>query len=94
MTPHWVLVALRLGIVAAGFVVGLWSLRMGIRSQGDRAKYLLLAIGFGFLTLGSVVEGIVFELAGWSLMDSHTAEAFISAAGFAIILVSILRTEW
>ncbi|HLB67640.1 MAG TPA: hypothetical protein VJN63_04070 [Thermoplasmata archaeon] len=93
MTLHWVLVALRLGIVAAGFVVGLWSLRMGIRSQGDRATYLLLAIGFGLLTLGSVVEGIVFELAGWSLLDSSTAEAFISAAGFAIILVSILRTK-
>jgi len=92
MTLHWVLVALRLGIVAIGLVVGVWSLRMGVRSRGGRARYLLLSIGFGLLTLGSAVEGIVFEFAGWSLLNSHTAETFISAAGFASILVSILRT--
>lgn len=92
MTDHWVLVALRIGIVAAGSLVGLWSLRLGLRRRERRAAYLLLAAGFGLLTLGSVVEGVLFEFAGWALSDAHVAEAVVTAAGFVLVLVSILRS--
>ena len=91
MTDHWALVALRLGIVAAGSLVGLWSLRLGLRRRERRRTYLLLAAGFGFLTLGSVVEGVLFEFAGWDLLDAHGAEAVVTAAGFVLVLLSILR---
>lgn len=92
MTEHWVLVALRLGIVAVGFLVCLWALRLRLLRNDWRGTYLLLAIGFGFLTLGAVVEGVLFELAGWTLSDAHTTEAGIAAAGFALVLLSILRS--
>ncbi|HYU07463.1 MAG TPA: hypothetical protein VEM77_09835 [Thermoplasmata archaeon] len=91
MTDHWVLVALRLGIVAAGSLVGLWSLRLGLRRKERRLTYLLLATGFGVLTLGSVVEGVLFEFAGWTLSDAHATEAVVTATGFVLVLVSILR---
>ncbi|HKZ64243.1 MAG TPA: hypothetical protein VJ400_07365 [Thermoplasmata archaeon] len=91
MTDHWVLVALRIGIVAAGSLVGLWSLRLGLRRRERRVPYLLLATGFGLLTLGSVVEGVLFEFAGWALSDAHVAEAAFTVAGFVLVLVSILR---
>lgn len=91
MTEHWVLVTLRLGIVAAGFLVGLWSLRLGLRKRERRTAYLLLAMGFGMLTLGAVMEGLLFELAGWNLFDAHATEAVVTAAGFALVLLSILR---
>jgi len=92
MTDHWLLVALRIGIVAVGSLVGLWSLRLGLRRRERRATYLLLAAGFGLLTLGSVVEGVLFEFAGWALSDAHVAEAVVTAAGFVLILASIFRS--
>jgi len=92
MTEHWVLVALRLGIVLAGSLAGLWSLRLGLRKRERRTAYLLLATGFGMLTLGAVVEGLLFELARWDLSDAHAVEAAVTAAGFALVLLSIRRT--
>jgi hypothetical protein len=91
VTDHWVLVALRIGIVAVGSLAGLWSLRLGLRRRERRGTYLLLAAGFGLLTLGSVVEGVLFEFAGWALSDANVAEAVVTAAGFVLVLVSILR---
>ena len=92
MTEHWILVALRLAIVAAGSLVGVWSLRLGLLRRDRRTTYLLLATGFGLLTLGAVVEGLLFELVGWSLSDAHAAEAVVTATGFVFVLVSILRS--
>jgi len=91
MTEHWVLVALRLGIVAAGSLVGLSSLRLSLRKGELRTAYLLLATGIGMLTLGAVMEGLLFELARWDLLDAHAAEAVVTAAGFVLVLLSILR---
>ncbi len=54
--------------------------------------YLLLATGFGMLTLGAVVEGLLFELARWNLSDAHAAEAVVTAAGFTLVLLSIVRS--
>ncbi|MCJ2520912.1 MAG: hypothetical protein LN412_08245 [Candidatus Thermoplasmatota archaeon] len=93
MTDHLLLVALRLAIVAVGSLTALWSLRLALRSHGHRRTYLLLALGFGLLTLGAVVEGVLFEFAGWDLMAVHTVEAFISAAGFVAILLSIVWSQ-
>jgi len=53
---------------------------------------LLLATGFGMLTLGAVVEGLLFELARWDLSDAHAGEAVVTAAGFVLVLLSIRRT--
>ena len=92
MTDHWVLVALRIGIVAAGSLAGLWGFRLFLRRRERRGTYLLLAAGFGLLTLGSVVEGVLVEFAGWALSDAHVPEAAFTAAGFVLVLVSILRS--
>ncbi|MFQ5909072.1 MAG: hypothetical protein ACE5JE_09685 [Thermoplasmata archaeon] len=93
MTDHILLTAVRLGIVAVGSLTTLWSLRRGGRSQSHRATYLFLALGFGLLTLSAVVEGVLFEFVGWDLVSVHTVEAFISVAGFAAVLISILQSQ-
>lgn len=93
MTGHDLLVALRLGVVAVGGLTALWSLRMSLRSRSQPKVYFLLAAGFGLITLGAVVEGILFEFAGWSLLSAHTTEAAVSVAGFALVLLAILRSE-
>lgn len=93
LTEHFLLVGLRLGIVAAGGVVALRSLRLAFRSQDHWGTYLFLGVGFGLVALAAVVEGVLHEVAGWDLAASHTVEAFLSAAAFVLILVAILRSE-
>lgn len=93
MTQHELLVALRLGIVAVGGLAALWSLRLTLHARDGRWTYLLLTAGFGFVTLGTIVEGILFEFARWDLLDAHTTEALLGAVGFALVLLTILRSH-
>ncbi|MFQ5987077.1 MAG: hypothetical protein ACE5KQ_06940 [Thermoplasmata archaeon] len=93
MTGHWLLIGLRIGVLAAGALVTLWALRLSIRAPGHRGTYVLLVLGFGLFTLGAVVEGVLFEFAGWTLLDAHTAEAFLTGAGLALILLSIVQSR-
>lgn len=93
MTGHLLLVSLRLAIVTVGAIVTLWGLRLVIQARGHRSTYLLLTAGFALLTLGAVVEGVLFEFLGWDLFAAHTAEAVVAASGFALILLSIVRSR-
>ncbi|MEE9593147.1 MAG: hypothetical protein V3W28_06180 [Thermoplasmata archaeon] len=93
MTEHLILVGLRLGIVAVGALLTLWSLRLAVNGRGNQASYLLLTIGFGLITLGALVEGLLFEVAQWDLTSSHAAETLVSGSGFVLILLSIFRSE-
>lgn len=93
MTEHLILVGLRLGIVAVGALLTLMSLRLVLVGGSNRPSYLLLTIGFGLITLGALVEGLLFEVARWDLTSAHVVEALVSGAGFALILLSILRSE-
>ncbi len=90
---HWLLVGLRIGVLIGGALVTLWALRLTLRSEGDRLTYLLLMLGFGLVTLGALVEGVLFEFGGYALLEAHTAEAFPTAAGLALILLSIVRSR-
>ncbi|HKZ64333.1 MAG TPA: hypothetical protein VJ400_07820 [Thermoplasmata archaeon] len=89
---HAVLVAIRVGVVAAGGLAGLWCLRLGLRLGEDRRTYLTLAAGFALLAFGAVLEGVLFEFAGWSLLNAHTAQTLTSAAGLAAVLLAVLRS--
>ena len=93
MSIHDALVAVRLGVVAVGGLSSLWSLRLGLGAARERWTYLLLALGFGLVALGAIVEGILFEFAGWDLFAAHTTESVLGIAGFSAILVSILRSR-
>lgn len=93
MTEHELLVALRLGVVIAGTLVSLWALRLALLAENHRTTYGILALGFALLTLGAIVEGLLFEFGGRDLFASHTAEALISGAGFVLILVSIWQSR-
>lgn len=93
MNIHDALVAARLGVAAVGGLSSLWSLRLGLRSDRGRWTYFLLATGFGLVAFSAIVEGILFEFAGWDLFAAHTVEALVAIVAFAAILVSILRSR-
>ncbi|MFQ5919768.1 MAG: hypothetical protein ACE5I4_06975 [Thermoplasmata archaeon] len=93
MAEHLVLVGLRLGIVLVGALLALMSLRLALGSRSNQTSFLLLAFGFGLVTLGALIEGVLFELAGWNLTSAHAVEALVSGSGFVLILLSILRSE-
>ncbi|MFQ5919846.1 MAG: hypothetical protein ACE5I4_07370 [Thermoplasmata archaeon] len=93
MTSHDVLVGLRIGVLVAGTLVTLWALRLALRAPVHRGTYVLLVLGFGLVTLGAVVEGVLFEFGGWTLVAAHTAEAFVTAGGLALILLSIVLSR-
>ncbi|MFQ5908955.1 MAG: hypothetical protein ACE5JE_09070 [Thermoplasmata archaeon] len=93
MTEHLILVGLRLSIVAVGGLLTLWSLRLALKRRGARASYLLLTLGFGLITLGALVEGLLFEVAKWNLASAHAVEALVSGSGFVVILISIFRSN-
>jgi hypothetical protein len=92
VTDHSTLVALRLAAVALGGLLAWRALRLANRSPENRRTYTLLAAGFALVATAAVVEGALFEFAGWALPDAATIEACLSAAGFAAILVAVRRS--
>ncbi len=50
---------------------------------------LILGIGFGIITASAVMEGILFEFFGFSLLDTHLIESLGIALGFSVIIYSI-----
>lgn len=50
---------------------------------------LFLSIGFIFLTAGSGIEGILFEVLHFELMSSAVIEAIIVAIGFLAFIYAI-----
>lgn len=60
------------------------------RKNKDGA-FLIASLGFGLLVLGSIVEGMLFELARYDLIESHMIRSIITAVGFLAILIAIRR---
>jgi hypothetical protein len=92
MIDHTALVVMRLAAVALGAFIAWRALRLARRSKENGRTYRLLAAGFGLVAMAAVVEGSLFEFAGWSLPDAATVEACISAAGFGAILLAVRRS--
>lgn len=52
----------------------------------------LLALGFGLVTLGLVLAGLLYELLGVMLMTGILLESLLMLAGFLIIAYSLYVT--
>lgn len=60
------------------------------RKNGDGAL-LLASLGFTLLVLGSIVEGILFELVGYGLLESRAVRSWTTALGFLVIFIAIRK---
>ncbi len=84
------LVLLQLVKVATVFLGGLVVLLLfrGYRREGSRAMFFL-AIGFGLITLGSVIEGLLFEFFSYSLLNVNIVGAILVLLGLISVVYSI-----
>lgn len=91
MTDPWALslVAVRLVLLGLGVATTAISFRAYRR---ERTRYLRDAtVGFGFITLGVLLEGFLFQFTPLTLTQVHLLESVALVVGLAVLLRSFLR---
>lgn len=88
--PEWVrllLVATRLAVLALGLAVTAISYRAYRRTGTPYLR--TAAVGFGIISVGVFVEGVLFELVGLDLALVHVVESLAIGLGFLVLLRSL-----
>ncbi|MFB6254693.1 MAG: hypothetical protein ABEI06_08790 [Halobacteriaceae archaeon] len=80
-------------VIAKIITVGLGLLIAYQAYQGYRVHasqpMLYVAVGFVLISVGSVIEGVLFEVLGMSLFTAGAIQTSIVAAGMLVILYSL-----
>ncbi len=87
----WLLRGIEGFVLLIGAGISYASLRAYSRTHD--ASLAFLGAGFAVVTVGAGVAGIVYELATHNLLSAWISSATLEAAGFSLILYSILRTR-
>lgn len=92
----WAYVLSNLLLLGIGSVLTMLSV-LAYRRM-DRRALLGAAVGFGVVTIGSLVEAIYelgirgsYELSGRELLALHTVEGVLIAAGLGVLFLSVRR---
>ena len=84
-----VLVLVRLIVLGLGLLITSYSVKVYRRT---RERYMRdAALGFGVITLGVFIEGVLFEFGGLDLAIVHIVESVAIGVGFLILLRSLRR---
>lgn len=84
---HEPLIAAKLLVLTIGLFISYLAYR-GYRRHGSSAMYYL-AVGFGLVSVGTVIEGLLFEVAGVEIITASTIQTVIVAAGMLVVLYSL-----
>jgi hypothetical protein len=84
-----ILVAVRLLVLALGILITYYSFEAYRRTGTYYMRNA--AIGFGIITLGVFIEGVLFEFAGVDLAVVHVIESVAIGLGFVVLLISLRR---
>ncbi|MEF8781592.1 MAG: hypothetical protein V5A39_10215 [Haloarculaceae archaeon] len=84
---HLELVVAKLITMGLGFLIAYQAYR-GYRVYGSEPM-LYVAIGFLFVSVGAIVEGILFDVFQFSIFLAGTVQTAIVAVGMVIILYSL-----
>lgn len=84
---HEELVIAKLIVVGLGLIIAYQAFRSYRRGNGKPMLYL--AIGFVFISVGSVIEGLLFELDIVSIYQAGAIQAIIAAIGMIFVLYSL-----
>ena len=70
-----------------GSVIVVIAYRGYSRNKTVSMRYLSLALIF--ITLGTFVEGILYEIGGLGLNETHAIESFVNVIGFMLMVLSL-----
>ena len=84
---HIELVIAKLVTVGLGLLITYQAYK-GYRTYGSEPM-LYVAIGFLFISVGSVIEGVLFDVVGLSIFLAGTIQTAIVAVGMLVILYSL-----
>lgn len=84
---HIALVIAKLVTIGLGLLITYQAYK-GYRTYGSEPM-LYVAIGFLFISVGSVIEGVLFEVVGLSIFQAGTIQTAIVAIGMLVILYSL-----
>lgn len=88
---HTELVIAKLVVVGLGFAIALQAFRSYRRGNGPPMLYV--AIGFVFISVGSVLEGFLFELDVVTIFQAGAIQSLVSAIGMAFVLYSLYASS-
>jgi hypothetical protein len=84
---HIELVVAKLVTMGLGFLIAHKAYR-GYRVYGSEPM-LYVAIGFLFISIGAIVEGLLFDVLGVSIFVAGTIQTSIVALGMLFVLYSL-----
>ncbi|MFC7130474.1 DUF7521 family protein [Haloferax chudinovii] len=88
-TTTAVLIGVRLLVLALGILITYYSFEAYRRTGTYYMRNA--AAGFGIITLGVFIEGVLFEFGGLDLALVHIIESVAIGLGFVVLLVSLRR---
>ncbi|MFB6254694.1 MAG: hypothetical protein ABEI06_08795 [Halobacteriaceae archaeon] len=91
MSTDWTLVLIVVRVVLLW--VGIATTGIAFRAyRRQRTRYLKHAtIGFGLMTLGVLIEGMLYQVTPLSLIQVHIVESVAIGFGFVTLLYSFLQ---
>jgi len=88
-TTTAILLAVRLFVLGLGILITYYSFEAYRRTGTDYLRNA--ALGFGIITLGVFIEGVLFEFGGLDLAVVHIIESVAIGLGFLVLLLSLRR---
>ncbi len=72
-------------------VLGLLLAYLSIKAyrKSKSKNMLFLSIGFGIITVGSILAGLSFEFLGFTLLQVNIVESLMILVGFIMVMYSI-----
>ncbi|WP_416840217.1 hypothetical protein [Haloferax sp. DFSO52] len=89
---HIELVIAKLVTMLLGFLIAYQAYR-GYR-RNDSQPMFYVAVGFVFISFGAVIEGVLFDVLGFSVFDAGTVATVIVAIGMLSVLYALYGAEY
>jgi len=84
---HQVLIIAKLVTMGLGFLIAYQAYGAYRRYRSEPMGFV--ALGFGLISVGAVIEGVLFELEGISIFVASAVQTSIVAAGMLAVLYSL-----
>jgi hypothetical protein len=88
---HTLFVVAKLLTTALGLLIAYQAYRGYQRHGTDLMLYV--AVGFGLIALGGMLEGLLYEVMALSIFDAGLVAALVAAAGMGSILYALYAPD-